>query len=56
MGGVQLINDPSCTFCKDYMIFGIPRFILLDKEGRIVDNNAPRPSGKIKDVLLGLLN
>lgn len=55
MGGIQLINDSSCSFCKDYMIFGIPRFILLDKEGKIIDNNAPRPSGKIKEVLQELM-
>ena len=31
-------------FMDDYLINGIPRFILLDREGRIVKADAPRPS------------
>lgn len=31
-------------FVKDYFIYGIPRFILLDPEGKIVSADAPRPS------------
>lgn len=46
MGGVQLIadNDWKSQFVQDYLINGIPRFILLDPEGRIVKADAPRPS------------
>ncbi len=29
---------------QDYYIKGIPRFILIDKAGRIIKDNAPRPS------------
>ena len=29
-----------------YMVISIPRFILIDSEGRVLDANAPRPSGK----------
>ncbi|MGZ2370524.1 TlpA family protein disulfide reductase [Ancylomarina sp. YFZ004] len=29
-----------------YMFRGIPRFILIDKDGRIIDIDAPRPSSK----------
>lgn len=32
------------VFCRQYGITGIPRFLLFDKEGRLVDANAPRPS------------
>ena len=39
---------------KDYIIHSIPRFILIDKEGKIIDVNAPRPSGEIKEVLENL--
>lgn len=48
LGGVQLFadNDWNSKFIKDYMIKGIPRFILLDPEGNIVSSNAARPSNK----------
>lgn len=40
-----------------YMISGIPHYMLIDQEGKIVDANAPRPSsGKVQgeiDKLLG---
>ena len=44
--GVQLFapNDWKSKFVTDYGIRGIPRFILIDPEGNIVDSNAPRPS------------
>ncbi|GAA4969094.1 TlpA disulfide reductase family protein [Algibacter aquimarinus] len=46
LGGVQLFadNDWKSKFVTDYQIEGIPRFILIDPEGNIVDANAPRPS------------
>ncbi|WP_147679030.1 TlpA family protein disulfide reductase [Algibacter pacificus] len=46
LGGIQLIADNNfqSDFIKDYIIKGIPKFILLDPKGNIVDNNAPRPS------------
>lgn len=44
--GIQLFSDKdwNSQFVKDYGIKGIPRFILLDKEGKIISANAPRPS------------
>lgn len=42
--GIQLIAGRGSKFFKDYKINGIPRFILIDKEGKIIDANAPRPS------------
>ncbi|MFC0605810.1 TlpA family protein disulfide reductase [Winogradskyella pulchriflava] len=46
LGGIQLIadNDWNSKFVKDYAIQGIPRFILIDPEGKIVNADAPRPS------------
>ncbi|CAM1356757.1 MULTISPECIES: TlpA family protein disulfide reductase [Tenacibaculum] len=46
LGGVQLFadNNWNSKFVKDYAISGIPRFILVDPEGNIVNANAPRPS------------
>lgn len=58
LGGVQVFadNDWNSQFVKDYGITGIPRFILLDPKGNVVDSNAPRPSDptliKMLDELL----
>lgn len=42
--GVQLHIGQGSDFQKAYNIEGIPRFILLDKEGRIISNDMTRPS------------
>ncbi|KAB1067718.1 TlpA family protein disulfide reductase [Tamlana haliotis] len=44
--GLQLIADKNwdSDFIKGYRIRGIPRFILIDPDGNIVDADAPRPS------------
>ena len=34
-----------------FMIRGIPRFILLDREGKVINASAPRPSGKIRELI-----
>ena len=56
--GIQLISDNgwSTSFVEEYLINGIPRFILLDAEGNIVSANAPRPSSgkKIREMIDGL--
>jgi len=39
-----LTNDFRSEFVKAYMITGIPRFILLDKNLKIINSKAPRPS------------
>ena len=46
LGGVQVIADKGgkSKFIDDYFIVSIPRFILLDPEGKIVSNKAPHPS------------
>lgn len=55
--GVQLFANKSfkSDFIKAYAVNFIPRFILIDPEGKIVDSNAPRPSSPgIKKVLESL--
>ncbi|MCF6169320.1 TlpA disulfide reductase family protein [Lutibacter sp.] len=44
--GIQLFSDKDwdSDFVKEYLIKGIPRFILIDPKGNIVNSNAPRPS------------
>ncbi|MEL7118439.1 MAG: TlpA disulfide reductase family protein [Bacteroidota bacterium] len=46
MKGIQLIADGAweSTITKAYRIQGIPRFILIDDEGNIIDVDAKRPS------------
>ena len=46
LGGVQLFADNSfdSEFMDAYAVNSIPRFILIDPEGNIVDSEAPRPS------------
>lgn len=42
--GIQLHFTPGDTFMDEYMISGIPRFILLDREGKIISADMTRPS------------
>lgn len=44
--GIQIFadNDWKSQFVKEYGILGIPRFILIDAEGNIINADAPRPS------------
>ncbi|MDD2386571.1 MAG: TlpA disulfide reductase family protein [Bacteroidales bacterium] len=55
MQGTQLHaggwNNDLCNYFK---ITGIPRFILLDKQGNIINSNADRPSGNIEEVIRNL--
>ena len=44
LGGVQLHNGGDREFMTAFGIRGIPRFILLDKKGKIVNPNMTRPS------------
>ena len=48
LGGMQLYADNNweSKFIEDYLIKGIPRFIIIDPAGKIVSSNAPRPSDK----------
>jgi len=42
--GVQLFAGKDVQFINAYQVSSIPRFILIDPKGNIVDANAPRPS------------
>lgn len=46
MVGVQLVstNNFASKICDDYSIRLIPRFMLFDRNGNIIDIEAPRPS------------
>lgn len=54
--GVQLLADGWSLITKDYGINGIPRFIVIDKDGKLVARQAPVPSNPdLKQMLLELL-
>lgn len=44
LGGIQLFANGDQELSKYYKIESIPRFMLFDKEGKIISLNAPRPS------------
>lgn len=51
--GVQLTTgDAKAEILDPYKITGIPRFILVDKNGKLISSDAPRPSSsEIRPVL-----
>lgn len=57
LGGIQLFadNDWNSEFVKELGITGIPRFILLDPKGFILNANADRPSSSKLTALLSEL-
>ncbi|RED22109.1 thiol-disulfide isomerase/thioredoxin [Flavobacterium cutihirudinis] len=57
LGGIQLLaeNEWESKFVKDYGVWGVPTFILLDPNGNIVNARAPKPSdAKLIDLLNSL--
>lgn len=57
--GMQLFADNgfNSSFVQGYKVNGIPRFILIDPAGNVINADAPRPSSpKLKTVLNGLKN
>ncbi|MFH7000932.1 TlpA family protein disulfide reductase [Flavobacterium bizetiae] len=53
MGGVQLLaKNTEDPFFVSYAVKSIPRYILIDPDGLIVDYNAPRPSDSEKIEML----
>ncbi|SFD34474.1 TlpA family protein disulfide reductase [Algibacter pectinivorans] len=44
--GVQLYAKGDQKFARDFKVNTIPRFILIDPNGIVVNDNAPRPSSK----------
>ncbi|MFT4851521.1 MAG: thiol-disulfide isomerase/thioredoxin [Sediminicola sp.] len=57
LGGIQIFapNGWKTEFIEDYKIKGIPRFILIDPNGNIVDASAPRPSDPALRVMFDAL-
>jgi thiol-disulfide isomerase/thioredoxin len=57
MKGIQLFApDENISFFKEYFLEKIPRFILIDEEGRIIESNAFFPSNpKVNEQILEYL-
>jgi thiol-disulfide isomerase/thioredoxin len=55
LSGTQLWSGKDTSFQQKYQINSIPRFILIDPEGNIVNANAPRPSEpRLKELFTSL--
>jgi thiol-disulfide isomerase/thioredoxin len=46
LGGVQVIDDFGKSFGRKYEVSAIPRFMLIDKQGRWIEVRCPRPESK----------
>ena len=46
LAGVQLLDDAGQSFAHKYGVSSIPRFMLIDKEGKWIEVRCPRPSAK----------
>jgi len=57
LGGIQLFAGEYKSFDDFYKVNAIPRFMVFDKEGKIVNIDAPRPSTpELKQLLENTLN
>ena len=55
LGGIQLHGGADAQILKEFNIVGIPRFILLDREGKVIDKNMTRPSDPVTEKRLNEL-
>ena len=46
LGGIQLLDDFGKSFGRKYGITAIPRFMLIDRQGRWIEIRCPRPEAK----------
>ena len=55
LSGVQLLLGRGSKFKRDYNIDGIPHFILIDPDGKIINPKAVRPSSPDAEKILNAL-
>ncbi|MEO1054547.1 MAG: TlpA disulfide reductase family protein, partial [Bacteroidota bacterium] len=57
--GFQVLSqdhEQQSPIGEAYQVYGIPRYLLIDRQGKIIDAMAPRPSsGKLRDAITKLL-
>ena len=47
-----LLNFDRSLFAKQYNIYTIPRYILINKVGELINDDTPRPSDpKLKELI-----
>ena len=51
----RILNPKAAKFIYEYNINLIPRYILINKNGKIVNDNAPRPSSEEIELILAEL-
>lgn len=51
----RILNPKAAKFIYEYNINLIPRYMLIDKNGKIVNDNAPRPSSVEIELILAEL-
>lgn len=60
MKGIQLFAGRSSSFHRDYKIKTIPKFVLVGKNGEIIDENPPRPmdhrTGELNQELIDIFD
>lgn len=60
MSGLQLYAGRGTSFHQDYKISSIPRFVLIGKNGELINDNAPRPmdhrTGGINEELISVFD
>lgn len=50
---ISILDDEESSIYQNYLIAGIPRYIVIDDEGLIVDAIAPPPgSGELENIIL----
>lgn len=56
-GLINLIISPTgdSHFETDYQIVGVPRYFIIDKEGKIITVFAPSPDKEMKDLIQNIL-
>lgn len=56
LGGIQLHNGGDRSYMQAFGYETVPRFILLDKKGRIIERAMPRPSNpEMEEILMRLM-
>lgn len=60
MKGIQLFAGKQTSFSSDYKISSIPKFLIIGKEGEIINANPPRPmdyrTGQVNQELVAMLD
>lgn len=60
MAGVQLFAGKGTSFQRDYEISSIPKFLIIGKDGEILNENPPRPmdhaTGQVNQELIAILD